>query len=83
MEQLIKTHEDLKMNAFGLAETAEIATESEARNARQLRREASAAETALLAFETAHPEVLAEEDRLRRKQADAAFEDLRTGRRID
>ena len=80
MEQLIKTHEDLKMNAFGLSDLADSFSDRYSKSARAARREAAAAETALIDFESAHPEVLAEEDRLRREQSDAALAAYQAGR---
>jgi alpha-beta hydrolase superfamily lysophospholipase len=79
VEQL-KTHEELKMNAFGLSDQADSFSDRYSKSARAARREAAAAETALIEFEVAHPEVLAEEDRLRREQSAAALAAYQTGR---
>jgi hypothetical protein len=80
MEQLIKTHSELKEKAFGLSDHADGFSNHYSPVARQARREAAAAETALIEFESSHPEVLAEEDRRRRQSAASALEAYRAGR---
>jgi hypothetical protein len=80
MQTLIKAHEEMKMSAFGLSDRAEGFSDRYSPAARLARREAAAAETALIEFESAHPEVLLEEDRLRRELGDTALAAYQAGR---
>lgn len=66
MVELIQTHENLKAQVFGLSDLVDGFGDRYSADAKQARREYAAAENALIEFEIAHPEVLAEEDQLRR-----------------